>query len=136
MRSPLARRRARARLLGGAQLPLRKYLDQFFRKMPADCFQVFGRIAGQQDAGPFANLSEAPEFVEKFQNYFGMKRRTELIGHAEVPPKTKMIAFASARLKVPRADTAESRSIVALEQHAGNRLTTVNRENDHERGGP
>jgi hypothetical protein len=71
--------------LGGAEPPSRKNLDQFLRKMATDRFQVFGRRAGQQNGGPHANLPEAPEFVEEFQNYFGMKRRTELIGHAEVP---------------------------------------------------
>jgi hypothetical protein len=73
------------RFLGGAELPSGKNLDQLFREMATDRFQVFGRIAGQQNAGPLANLSEAPEFVEEFQNYLGMKRRTELIGHAAVP---------------------------------------------------
>jgi hypothetical protein len=57
--------------------------------MATDGFQVFGRRAGQQNAGALANFSEAPEFVEEFQNYFGMKRRTELIGHAEAPPRRK-----------------------------------------------
>jgi hypothetical protein len=75
----------RVTALGGAELPSRKNLNQFLRKMATNRLQVLGRIAGQQNAGPFANLSEAPEFVEEFQNYFGMKRRTELIGHAEVP---------------------------------------------------
>jgi hypothetical protein len=29
-------------LSGGAEVPPRKNLDQFLRKMPTDCFQVFG----------------------------------------------------------------------------------------------
>jgi hypothetical protein len=75
--------------LGGAELPSRKNLDQFLRKMATYRFQVFGRIAGQQNAGPFANFTDAPEFVEEFQNYLGMKRWTELI--AEAPQRTRSI---------------------------------------------
>jgi hypothetical protein len=72
-------------LSGGAELPPLKNLDQFLRKMPTDCFQVFGRIAGQQNAGPLANFADAPEFVEEFQNDFGMERGTELLDHIQIP---------------------------------------------------
>jgi hypothetical protein len=81
----LERMRERALILGGAELPSRKNLDQFLRKMATNRFQEFGRIAGEQNAGPFANFADAPKFVEEFQNYLGMKRRTELIGHIAVP---------------------------------------------------
>jgi hypothetical protein len=59
--------------LSGPELPPRKDVDQFLRKMATDGFQVFGRRAGQQNAGPFADFSEALVFIEKFENDFGME---------------------------------------------------------------
>jgi hypothetical protein len=53
--------------------------------MATDGFQVLGRRAGQQNAGPFANLSEALVFVEKLEDDFGMERGTELITHIQIP---------------------------------------------------
>jgi hypothetical protein len=53
--------------------------------MATDGFQVFGRRAGQQNAGSLANFSEAPEFVEEFENDFRVERGTKLITHIQIP---------------------------------------------------
>jgi hypothetical protein len=133
-RRPRPRASTGAGALSGAELPPRKDVDQFFWKMATDGFQVFGRRAGQQNAGPFANFSEALVFVEKFENDFGVERGTKLIDHIQIPQVPKYlphVACAPASPKVigvrldrtsPHGDASATRGRRTAPKRGGRRV--------------
>jgi hypothetical protein len=114
-RSEPARRR-----LSGAELPPRKNVDQFLRKMATDGFQVFGRRAGQQNADPFGNLSEDP---------YSLKKTPDWVDRSCGSPQgtCPIIACVPARQGVWKALGQGPRSIVTIRQHAGDRVSLARR---------
>jgi hypothetical protein len=65
-----------------------KNADQILWKMSTDLCQVFGGSGMKQQSGSLSDLPVTAEFVEKFNNDFGVEGRTKRFRHVTPPKKS------------------------------------------------